>query len=118
MLLPCREPLGGGRSPSSCLLLSGRPDVWRNRRAQGRVESTASPPRGGGRAHGPPGRSEVRAHARAPQLDIGATRGGQRAPRRGNVGVAELLRGRAARLTADDNSLVARFALIGFQDLM
>ena len=37
---------------------------------------------------------------------------------RGNVGVAELLRGRAARLTADDNSLVASFALIGFQDLM
>jgi hypothetical protein len=74
--------------------------------------------RGVERAHVPPGRVDVLDHARAPQLDIAATRGGQQAPMRGNVGVAELLRGRAARLTTDDNSRVARFALIGFQELL
>lgn len=66
----------------------------------------------------PPGRIAVLDQARAHQLDIAATRGGQQAPMRGNVGVAELLRGRAARLTTDDNSLVASVALMGFQDLL
>jgi hypothetical protein len=74
--------------------------------------------RGVERAHVPPGRIDVRDHARAPQLAIAATRGGQQAPMRGNVGVAELLRGRAARLTADDNSRVASVARMGFQDLL
>ena len=74
--------------------------------------------RGVERAHVPPGLIAVLDHALAHQLDITATRGGQQAPVRGNVGVAELLRGRAARLTTDDNSLVASFALMGFQDLL
>jgi len=74
--------------------------------------------RGVERAHVPPGRIDVLDQARAHQLDIAATRGGQQAPMRGNVGVAELLRGRAARLTTDDNSLVASVALMGFQDLL
>jgi hypothetical protein len=73
--------------------------------------------RGVKRAHVPPGLIDVLDHELAPQLDIAATRGGRQAPVRGNVGVAELLRGRAARLTTDDNSLVASFALNGFQDL-
>jgi hypothetical protein len=74
--------------------------------------------RGVERAHVPPGHIDVLDHARAHQLDIAATRGGQQAPMRGNVGVAELLRGRAARLTTDDNSLVASVARMGFQDLL
>jgi hypothetical protein len=94
-----------------------RPDVWRNRRAQVRVEYKALTHRGVKRAHVPPGLIDVLDHELAHQLDIAATRGGQQAPVRGNVGVAELLRGRAARLTTDDNSLVASFALNGFQDL-
>jgi hypothetical protein len=67
--------------------------------------------RGVERAHVPPGRVDGLDHARAPQLDIAATRGGQQAPMRGNVGVAELLRGRAARLTAD-YSLLLRVSLL------
>jgi hypothetical protein len=74
--------------------------------------------RGVERAHVPPGLIDVLDQARAHQLDSAATRGGQQAPMRGNVGVAELLRGRAARLTTDDNSLVASFARMGCQDLL
>src|SRR5262249_11070131 len=65
------------------LLLSGRPDVWRHRRAQVRVEYTALTHRGVERAHVPPGRSDVLDHTRAHRLDIAATRGGQQAPMRG-----------------------------------